>query len=260
LNFGFWIVILEGGQAIIINNKNTYMWKSMIAVMASLSLVSPVMAEEAVNADASAGVQLQAASGRIGAGYDVKANVKARMSENTEDREEAMEERREAMQEAMEARKAAIEEHRENMRERLAAWKDKTKAEIAERIQDNLNALNARLTAHFDAQLDKMVSLMVRIEAGDTDNSGDADIEAANDAIVDAQEANDDQADNTYEVNVSTEANARVDVGAARKELHDDLKAVWDKVIAAREAVRKAATHVDKPAASANASAEADAE
>lgn len=199
-------------------------------------------------------------AGKVRPSYDVKANVKARMSMNAEEREAAMEERKEEMKTRMESRKEAIDDWHTQLKARLAAWKDKTKAEIAERIQTNLDALNERMTKHFDTQLDTMVSIMVRVSAGDVNGDGAADISLANTAIANAQAANDDQADNTYAVNVSTEATAKADVGAARKKLHDDLKAVWEKVKAAREAVRKAASHIDKPAVEVSADADASAE
>jgi hypothetical protein len=174
----------------------------------------------------------------VRAGYNVKANVKARMSMNAQEREEAMEEHKDEMEARWESRKEAMDDWHIQLKARLAAFKDKTKAEIAERIQTNLDALNARLTAHFDAQLETMVSIMVRVAAADVDADATAEIAAANDAITDAQAANDDQADNTYPVSVSSETTVKADVGAARQKLHDDLKKVWDAVKSAREAVR----------------------
>ena len=70
----------------------------------------------------------------------------------------------------------------------------------------------------------------------------DEAIEDAEAAIEVARAAVDAQAGETYEVEITDETRLRAEVGKARKELHDDLKAVFDLVKAAREAVREAAT------------------
>jgi hypothetical protein len=178
------------------------------------------------------------ATGRVRSSYNVKANVKARLSMDSQEREEAMAEHKAEMEARWESRKEAMDDWHTQLKARLATFKDKTKAEIAERIQTNLDALNARMTAHFDTQLETMVSIMVRVAAGDVNGDGAAEIAAANDAIASAQAANDDQADNTYPVSVSSETTVKADVGAARQKLHDDLKKVSEEVKAAREAVR----------------------
>ncbi len=181
----------------------------------------------------------------------MKATVEARREEIKAN----LEARREEWKQKMEERKTEWEARREELKTKLAAFKDQKKAEIAARIAENLNALNERITAHFSTVLDKLTDIMVRVSAGDVDGDGAADITAANTAIADAQASVDAQAIKTYSVEVSTEAAVKADVGAARQQLHSDLKAVWEKVKAAREAVRTAASHIDKPEVEASADA-----
>ncbi len=164
------------------------------------------------------------------------------------------------MKAALDARRAEvkgeIEKRHVELKTKLAAFKNKVKAEIAGRIADNLTKLNERLTDQMAAQIDKMKNIMARVAAGDVNGDGAADIAAANTAIADAAAAVTAQAGKTYTVNVTTEAKIKVDVGAARQQLHDDLKVVEDKMQAARQAVRKAVADVLKlaPSASVNAS------
>ena len=66
-------------------------------------------------------------------------------------------------------------------------------------------------------------------------------IDAANRAIVAAEEAVKAQAAKSYPINVTTDANLRADVASAREAFNKDIRVVRDLVQAAREAVRKAA-------------------
>lgn len=196
---------------------------------------------------------------------EIKANneerretIKATIETRREEIKANMETRREEWKQKMEERKAEWEARREELKTKLAEFKDRKKAEIAARIAENLNSLNERITNHFSDVLVKLTDIMIRVSAGDVDGDGATDITAANAAIVDAQASVDAQAVKTYSVEVSTEATVKVDVGNARQQLHGDLKAVWELVKSAREAVRQAASHIDKPEVEASADAEAE--
>lgn len=144
----------------------------------------------------------------------------------------------------------SIRAKREELRARLQEIRDKRKAEIMERIYDRLNALNERLTNHFMSALEKMESVLINInsradkaEANGRDVSAvRAAIETAHRAINDARTAVEEQAGKTYSIDVTDENSLRVDAGAARQALRDDLAAVRAAVKSAHDAVRNAAT------------------
>src|SRR3989344_2105650 len=157
-----------------------------------------------------------------------------------------------------EALRARIDAERAELQTRIQGIRDEAKRTIVSRVGDRLNALNERMTEHFGNVLDHLSRVLERI----TDRSDRADgrgldvsnveaaIDAAEDAIADAQAAALIQAGKTYAVALTTEEHLRADVQGARQTLHTDLADVREIVRAAFEAVRNAATtlaQIDKP-------------
>ena len=143
-----------------------------------------------------------------------------------------------------------IQDKREALRVQLQKVKDERKREVVERIDVRLDALNDRMLDHFSNVLDRLEDVLERIASrADKAEGRGLDVNTVRTAITDAlssitsaRSAVQVQAGNTCIVTVTTENNLRVDVGKARKCLHDNLTVVREAVKAAKEAVRKAAT------------------
>ncbi len=177
------------------------------------------------------------------------AERKEEMAEAREERRAEFEARREEWKTAFEARreemKTRMEERREAMKAKLAEWKDQRKAEVTERISENLDKVNAKLTERAAAHVEKLNEVLTRINEADKDDSGTADIAAAQTAIDDAQDAVEAQAAKTYSLGSVEEATVGSVASAARAQLKADLEVMFTAIKNAREAVRKAATHID---------------
>lgn len=143
-----------------------------------------------------------------------------------------------------------IQDKREALRAQLQKVKDERRREVVERIDVRLDELNARMLDHFSNVLDRLEDVLERIASrADKAEGRGLDVNTVRTAITDAlssitsaRSAVQVQAGNTCIVTVTTENNLRVDVGKARKCLHDNLTVVREAVKAAKEAVRKAAT------------------
>ena len=143
-----------------------------------------------------------------------------------------------------------IQDKREALRAQLQKVKDERKREVVERIDVRLDALNDRMLDHFSNVLDRLEDVLERIASrADKAEGRGLDVSTVRTAITDAlssitsaRSAVQVQAGNTCIVTVTTENNLRVDVGKARKCLHDNLTVVREAVKAAKEAVRRAAT------------------
>jgi len=162
-------------------------------------------------------------------------------------------------QDKIEAKRENIEDKIADMKEKLASktaalrlrlqdFRDKKKAEIAERVNNNLNKINQNQTAKMQKHLDKMSSILDRLEARVESNKPDiSDPAAARTAILAAREtiattsaAVSAQALNDYTVVVTSEGRIGLDVKTQRDKLHSDLLTLRKMVIDAKQAVANA--------------------
>ncbi len=175
--------------------------------------------------------------------------IKEMRREGMEAMMEAREESVDKMREVRDDLKTRIDAKRAELKTRLQRIKDERKRQVVEKIDRSLDALNKRMTDHFMKMLDKLEDILARIseradraESGGTDvSSVDAAIIAAQEAIRTARTAVEAQAAKTYNLAVNTEAGLRSDVGKARQALHADLKALFETVKKAKNAVHEAA-------------------
>lgn len=146
--------------------------------------------------------------------------------------------------------KDAVKVKREELRQRLADFRDEQKKRKVENIDARMDALNERWTRHFSLALEQLENVLEKIaeRTADAAESGN-DVAAMSVAITSAKAslaisrtATVLQAGKTYTIAVSTEDALRADVGNARQALHDDLVVVREIVKNARDAVRHAAT------------------
>lgn len=123
--------------------------------------------------------------------------------------------------------------------------RDARKKLVVERVQERLNNVNERRTEHFLNVLERLSTILDKIESrtekAKTEGKEVAAIESAitsaRTAILTAQSAVGAQKAKTYEITVTDDRTAKGEVEATVKQLHADLKSVYDTVVAARQAV-----------------------
>lgn len=131
------------------------------------------------------------------------------------------------------------------LKAKLEAFKDKKKAEIAQRVNTNLNHINLNRVRAMTANLNTMDNLLTKVKtktaeksAGGTDvTSINTAIASADAAIAAARTALETQAGKDYSITVSTETTVHSDAKTKRDQLLADLKAVHEKVKLARKAL-----------------------
>ena len=146
--------------------------------------------------------------------------------------------------------KARIDAKKQELKQRLSKIKDEKKKATVEKIDGQLDELNAKRLKHFSEVLEKLAAVMgkinVRVEKavvkGLDVSAVKTALTAADAAIASSKTAIANQTAKTYTIAVTDEAGLRQSVGVARRALQADLKATEQTVRDAREAVRKAAT------------------
>lgn len=144
--------------------------------------------------------------------------------------------RREKVEQRVEVRKEMMATRAAVLKEKLKAFKDQKKATAAARISENLNRINDKQTGEMLKHLDKMTSILNRLEQRvNTANTAEAKAKiASSEAAVKAQSEND------YSLVLTSESKARVEAQTLRQKLHSDLKAVRQTVIDAKQSVAAA--------------------
>jgi len=145
--------------------------------------------------------------------------------------------------------KNRVEQYRQELKNRLKQIKDERKRQIVERVYNNINELNKRLTDHFTNVVDKLDQILEKITsrtdkaaANSRDVSGvRTKINNAKNALASARTTIKIQADRVYTLNISTESALKLDVGQARQTFHADIVKVRQVVKAARDAIHEAA-------------------
>lgn len=157
-------------------------------------------------------------------------------------------ETRENIERIREENKSLIEQRRLALKEQLGLLQNEEKAEIVERIYDNLNRLNDQIVTRLLVKIDQIEEVLERVKSR-TDKAQEEglDVSGVREAIVVAEEAIENartaaetQAGNVYEITIGDEASLRTDIKPVRDQLQSDLEALRQKVVLAREAVRKA--------------------
>lgn len=156
--------------------------------------------------------------------------------------------RRDKIQGRVETRRENIQDRIDNMREKVASreaqlraklqkFKDQRKAEVADRINTNLNRINQNQTQQMLKHLKKMTTILNRLE----NKVGTSEaIASASASIAQATSAVQTQALNDYTIIVTSEATVKANAKASRDRLRADLLAVRKLVIDAKQAVAAA--------------------
>lgn len=135
-----------------------------------------------------------------------------------------------------------------NLKAKLETFKDKRKAEVAERVNTNLNKINQNQTRQMLRHIDTMTEILNKLEARVNKKTPDIkDSVAAKNAITDARNtiattsaAVQAQAEKDYTITVSSESRVRIDAKTQRDKLHTDLLALRKMVIDTKQSVGSA--------------------
>lgn len=134
------------------------------------------------------------------------------------------------------------------LRAKLLRFKDKNKADMLLKINDNLAAINENRTARMDQNLDKMSEILAKIQArvnlatasGKLGNSSQTSIDAAVLSIGSAKKAVLTQSEKDYTIKVASEAGVRSDAILAKQTLMRDLTATQQIVVTAKKSLMDA--------------------
>ncbi len=146
-----------------------------------------------------------------------------------------------AMREKVASREALL-------KTKLDAFKDKRKAQVADRVNTNLNRINQNQTSQMLNFLNKATEILNKLESRVNEGAPDIkDPAAAKAAIADArtkiataQTAVTAQSQNDYTITVTSETTVKKDAQSAREKLHSDLLAVRKQVVDAKQSVANA--------------------
>ena len=139
--------------------------------------------------------------------------------------------------------------NREEFKTRIAKIKDTRKQAIVEKIDNQIAVLNKKHTDRFNKLLEKLTSILSRIETKtdelETDgvnvSTVDVAVQIARDAISVAQREILDQAGKDYVIEIDTESNLREVVSSGFKEFRGDMEILRDSIKVVRDAVYEAA-------------------
>ncbi len=162
--------------------------------------------------------------------------------------QERIEARRENIQDKIAALREKIASKEAALRLRLQEFRDKKKAETAERVNTNLNRINQNRTTQMQKHLEKMSEILDKLENRVNQAKPDikdpatakAAIAAAKLSISTASASVSAQALKDYTIVVTTESRIGVDAKIQRDKLHTDLVALRRLVIDAKQAVANA--------------------
>jgi len=175
--------------------------------------------------------------------------------EEKETRRNALEEARRANKESLqrirEERKRSLElakTEREQFKERLQELRDEKKREVVERIDQNIGKHNEKWIEHWNKVLSRLTEILAKIKTRTDKAAGEGkDVTAVNSAtaaadaaIAAAQSAIDAQAGKTYVIEITDEEHLGENVSEVVRGFKTDVKAVVEKVQAAKKAVQNA--------------------
>lgn len=192
-----------------------------ISVAGAILLITPVLAEDSTSTAKST------TQPRVG------TRTKLEQRKLTEASKAAM------FRQKLEERRLRIASHEAEIKLKIQAFRDKQKAEIAARVNSNLNKINKIQTDQLLRNLDLMSQLLDKLAQRDPALANQA-IADAREAIAKARTAVETQAQKDYTIALTTEAKVRLDAQAKRDQLHTDILAVRKLVIGAKQAVSNA--------------------
>lgn len=175
-------------------------------------------------------------------------NRRDQLQQRLENRKEAVSEKRDSQAIKLDTRREMMASKAAILKQRLEQFKDQKKAQVVERVNSNLNAINQRRTEQMSKNLDKMTEILGKVEqrVDEAENTGQditeakAAVSSAKTAISSASAAVNEQSLKDYTIEATSEATIREDSRVKRDQLHKDLQAVRKLIIEAKQSVANA--------------------
>lgn len=174
--------------------------------------------------------------------------------------QQAVETRREKVEEKIAASREKLTSRAAVLKAKLETFKDQQKAQIAERINSNLNAINQNQTSQMQKHLDLMTIILGKLENRVNEGAPDvkdptatqAAIAEARTNISTASAAVSEQSQKDYTIQVTSESRIRAAAKLQKDKLHKDLKSTRKAVIDAKQSVANAIRAAKSEAATAD--------
>lgn len=175
------------------------------------------------------------------------------IKQKREDLRQALEQARADFKNAIDLKRAEVRDKiktkREELKLKLQKIKDERKRQVVEKVDSQLDALNARWVSQSTQALEQIEDVLGRVATRtDEIESGGKNvsdvrvaIENARSAIAASRSAIGAQAGKTYTILINKEGTLKQDVGVARQALHADLVSMRETVKTARDAVHNVA-------------------
>ncbi len=151
---------------------------------------------------------------------------------------------------------AKIAQNKEELKTKLQVVKSEVKKTAVENVDKNLVKINENFVDRWtnaSVQLDAFLAKIIKgVNAASASSTGkdftsvNSAISSANSAISMAKMAIEAQAQKTYQITITSEANLKNDVSSVRTNLNKDLNAVKDLIQASHSAVTKALVEYNK--------------
>lgn len=130
------------------------------------------------------------------------------------------------------------------LKNKLQTFKNKVKAETAQRVSDNLNKINSNRVNEMNGNLQKMNIILAKLETLPGAASASTQIASASAAIAIAQAAVTAQSQKDYTIAVTTESTVKADVKKMRDQLMADLQVDRKLVVDAKKSLVNAVAAV----------------
>ncbi len=152
------------------------------------------------------------------------------------------------MEASREAAKQEFESRKQEFKAQLQKVKDERKRNVVDKLNTQCQNVNQKRTEKMSEMLTRLSTVLTNVtnraataKANGKDTSSvDAAVTAAQAAIADAQAAVSAQAGKTCTITITGETSLKTDVGKTISTMQQDLRTVYEKVIAARKAVMDA--------------------
>lgn len=223
-----------------------------INVLTAAILFNPltVLAESTASSPAALRkqVQQQQTVGRQAKLEQKIASNAARLEKKLENKEQMIASKEAMLANRLEQVRTKIASREAAFTEKIAKFKNRERADLASKINLNLNLINQNRTTAMSNNITKMSEILTRLQNKVTEiGATGVDVSVANTAIQQAQTAIASaqasvttQSEQDYNIVVTSETNIGTDAQTTRNKLITDLNATFQQVQAARTAVANA--------------------
>lgn len=189
------------------------------------------------------------ASAQIRSAIRAKPVIEATPASETRNQiQERIETRKNIVDSKLTAAREQKTERLEALKAKLLKFRNQDKANIAEKINTNLNNINQNQTNQMNKHLAVMSTILEKLENRVKENSLDikspeavkVEIAVAKQTISSASAMVSTQAEKDYTIQITTESRIKVDSKKQRDGLHQDLQAVRKYLIDAKQSVANA--------------------